>query len=64
MVEGLKEYAAASDNRKAQLVAAQTLSDALFTAGELDNPYTRESMASLKSQLDLLEQAHDCTPPA
>jgi len=60
MVEGLKEYAAASDNRKAQLVAAQTLSDALFTAGELDNPYTRESMASLKSQLDLLEQlVHD-----
>ena len=60
MVEALKEYAAAADNRKAQLVATQELSDALFTAGELDNPYTRETMASLTSQLDLLEQlVHD-----
>jgi len=56
IVEALREYAAAAGSRKAQLDAAQALSDTLFTAGELDNPYTRETMASLTSQLDLLEQ--------
>jgi len=49
-------YAAAADKRSAQLEHAQELSDALFTAGELDNKYTSESMASLKSQLDVLEK--------
>ncbi|KAL1523144.1 hypothetical protein AB1Y20_018099 [Prymnesium parvum] len=60
MVEALRDYAGSAEKRKARLDAAQELSESLFTAGELDNPYTAESMASLTSQLDLLEQLiHD-----
>ena len=36
--------------------AAQELNDWLVDAGELDNPYTREGVATLKSQVEVLEK--------
>ena len=35
---------------------AQELNDWLVDAGELDNPYTREGVATLKSQVEVLEK--------
>lgn len=45
---------AARGKRAAQLLPAQELSDKLMEAAELDNPYTRETIMSLKTQTDRL----------
>ncbi len=52
----LEEYAAKAPERAEQLAPAQELADALFAKAEMDNPYTRQSMASLKSAFDQLEK--------
>jgi len=52
----LTEYSAKAGERKTQLEAAQGISDALLLVGEMDNPYTVHSMASLKGMLDMLEK--------
>ena len=39
----------------ALLEPVQSINDALVAAGELDNPYTRETVASLKTRVDVLE---------
>ena len=52
----LEEYATRAAERAEQLAPAQELADALFAMAEMDNPYTRQSMASLKSAFDQLEQ--------
>jgi len=43
------------ERRAALLVPAQEINDALVDQGELDNPYTRETVASLKSRVEVLE---------
>ena len=43
------------ERRAARLAPAQEINDALVDQGELDNPYTRETVASLKSQVEVLE---------
>ena len=50
------EYAGASASRAEVLHAAHELSDELMASAELDNPYTHESMASLKAGLNKLEK--------
>ena len=52
---------AARERRSAQLAPAQQLSETLMAAVELENPYTRQTMTSLKSQMEQLEKA---SPPA
>ena len=52
----LSEYAAKSSERAECLRESQALYDTLMAAGEMDNPYTRHSMASLTSALDQLEK--------
>ena len=52
----LEEYAAKASERAEQLAPAQELADMLFAKAEMDNPYTRQSMASLKSAFDQLEK--------
>ena len=52
----LNEYSTASGERAARLASARELSDALLAVGEIDNPYTRQTMASLKGQVDMLEK--------
>ena len=52
----LEEYATRAAERAEQLAPAQELADALFAMAEMDNPYTRQSMASLKSAFEQLEQ--------
>lgn len=47
---------AAREKRAAQLLPAQELSDKLMEAAELDNPYTRQTVMSLKTQTDLLDK--------
>jgi len=42
------------ERRTASLLPAQELSDKLIAAAELENPYTRESMTSLKTQMEQL----------
>ena len=43
------------ERRAALLEPVQSINDALVAAGELDNPYTRETVASLKTRVDVLE---------
>jgi actinin alpha len=43
------------ERRAALLAPAQEINDWLVEAGELDNPYTRETVASLKTQVEVLE---------
>jgi len=52
----LSEYSAKAAERADCLADAQKISDTLMAAGEVDNPYTRHSMVSLKSALDQLEK--------
>merc|ERR1719345_29617 len=44
------------ERRQGLIAPAQELNDWLVDAGELDNPYTREGVASLKSQVEVLEK--------
>jgi len=46
----------AKQRRSAQLLPAQELSDTLMEAHELDNPYTRQTVMGLKTQMDLLDK--------
>jgi actinin alpha len=43
------------ERRAALFGPAQELNDWLVDAGELDNPYTRETVASIKAQVEVLE---------
>jgi len=52
----LTEYASKAPERAAQLEPAQRVSDLLMAAAEMDNPYTRQSIQSLKSAVDQLEK--------
>jgi Ca2+-binding EF-hand superfamily protein len=52
----LAEYSGKAAERAECLLDAQHLYDALMAAGEMDNPYTRQSMPSLTSALDQLER--------
>ena len=58
MLAALDEHMspAAREKRAAQLLPAQELSDKLMEAAELDNPYTRQTVMSLKTQTDLLDK--------
>ena len=44
------------ERRQGLITPAQELNDWLVDAGELDNPYTREGVATLKSQVEVLEK--------
>jgi actinin alpha len=44
------------ERRQGLITSAQELNDWLVDAGELDNPYTREGVATLKSQVEVLEK--------
>ena len=44
------------ERRQGLIAPAQELNDWLVDAGELDNPYTREGVATLKSQVEVLEK--------
>ena len=50
------DYAGKAPERSAVLAPAKKVSDSLFAAAEMDNPYTRQSMASLTSAIDQLEK--------
>ena len=52
----LVEYASRNAERAARLDGAKRVSDSLMAAAEMDNPYTRQSMASLNSAVDQLEK--------
>ncbi|EOD36373.1 hypothetical protein EMIHUDRAFT_455078 [Emiliania huxleyi CCMP1516] len=46
----------AKEGRDAKLLPAQELSDKLMEAAELDNPYTAQTIMTLKTQIDLLDK--------
>ena len=50
------EYAGKAAERSAMLATPKKVSDGLMAAAEMDNPYTRQSMASLTSAIDQLEK--------
>ena len=52
----LTEYASKAAERAEGLAPAKAVSDALMAAAEMDNPYTRQSMASLNAAVDQLEK--------
>jgi len=52
----LSEYQGGAGERRGQLAGAQAIAEALLAVGEMDNPYTRQSMASLKGMVDMLEK--------
>jgi len=52
----LNEYASKAPERAERLAPAQSVYDMLMAAAEMDNPYTRQSIASLKSAIDQLEK--------
>jgi len=52
----LEEYTAKASERADHLAQSQALAEELFQAGEMDNPYTRQSIASLKGAVDQLEK--------
>ena len=56
MLSYLNEYTGKAAERQEALAPAQTLSDTLMAAAEMDNPYTTITIAALKAAADQLEK--------